>query len=609
MTDTKTASLTVLGGPLAGRRCALPESGTVTVGSSPGSVLVLDLPKVSPHHARITVDAGRVTVHDTGAARPVHVNDNPLDPGGTVLRNGDIVWLGTPGEDDVVMLQCILPRRPAEPPSAATVPAPFAVPTPEIETVALWAVGPESSAPALPRVAAEPVPEEPTGFEETMAILAEDHRTPAEEELLVAPEPELIDFLEQTETIVVEESEIVEEPAPTLLMAAPEEILEPEPTLPAPAAPAVEPPVPASAPPPVVRPPVAPPKPHDSVPPPHASGPAPPVRLSPRPPHPSASLPPPRRDGSLRHAAPPPRPVEEPAEPEAVEEEEPSAPSPGVGRSALLAAAGFAGVLVVAALGYFAWRWLAGRPEPSPATRGPVAQATPTSAPRPTPPLPVATPKPVATPIPAPVATPVPSPTPTPTPRSTPTPTPVPAATPAPRPTPTPAPPAPTPAPTPPATPVATPVATPPADAARVQRRFVAGRTAVQTQKAQKAEIAGFDTGDADLRKAPDFLGRIELEMTPASGIAPGDPWTLKAYVVNEGKKPIRVQGVTVGTIVNGTGSASAVAPRVREVAPQQRALVAEAAGSWRDGTTSWTTEVTVTAAKGDSLRNAVTWR
>ncbi len=202
----KTASLTVLGGPLAGTRCVLPESGSVTIGSAPGSILRLDLPTVIPYHARIAVEAGRVTVHDTGAERELHVNDNPLEPGGTVLRNGDILWLGAPGEDDVVMLQCILPRRPVEAAAPATVPAAPALPpgspspatpTPEVETVALWAAGPE--APAAPRVAAEPVRVEPTGTEETMAIQAEaaapaepaPASEPPEDEALVIAEPSL----------------------------------------------------------------------------------------------------------------------------------------------------------------------------------------------------------------------------------------------------------------------------------------------------------------------------------------------------------------------------------------------------------------------------------
>jgi hypothetical protein len=174
----KTASLTVLGGPFAGTRCVLPESGTVTVGSALDSTLQLDLPTVSPFHARIEVESGRVTVHDTGADRALHVNDNPLEPGGTVLRNGDILWLGTPGEDDVVMLQCCcrgapsvdaVPVEPDASPSAA------ATPTPEVETMALWTVGPGAASPSVPRVAAEPVQEQATGFEETMAIARARH--------------------------------------------------------------------------------------------------------------------------------------------------------------------------------------------------------------------------------------------------------------------------------------------------------------------------------------------------------------------------------------------------------------------------------------------------
>ena len=51
---------------------------------------------MSPYHARIVVEADRVTIHDTGAARSLHVNDNAIEPGGVVLRNGDILWLGTP---------------------------------------------------------------------------------------------------------------------------------------------------------------------------------------------------------------------------------------------------------------------------------------------------------------------------------------------------------------------------------------------------------------------------------------------------------------------------------------------------------------------------------
>ena len=76
----------------------------------------------------------------------LHVNDNKVDQGGTPLRNGDIVWLGTPGDVDVVMLQCILPRVAAQPAPPPPRPAPEAPPEPaavmdENETVSL---GPET---------------------------------------------------------------------------------------------------------------------------------------------------------------------------------------------------------------------------------------------------------------------------------------------------------------------------------------------------------------------------------------------------------------------------------------------------------------------------------
>jgi hypothetical protein len=138
------------------------------------------------------------------------------------------------------------------------------------------------------------------------------------------------------------------------------------------------------------------------------------------------------------------------------------------------------------------------------------------------------------------------------------------------------------------------------------RRKFVPGRTAVKTEKAQDG-LAGFD--GAAVQKAPDFLGRIEFEMSPASGIRPGDNYSLKFYLVNDGKKAIRVGAINVTTTVNGTGSGAPVASKVRDVEPQQRALLGEVSGSWMDGTTAWSTEVLVTANKGDSLRNQISWR
>jgi hypothetical protein len=50
---------------------------------------------------------------------------------------------------------------------------------------------------------------------------------------------------------------------------------------------------------------------------------------------------------------------------------------------------------------------------------------------------------------------------------------------------------------------------------------------------------------------------------------------------------------------------------RLRDVACLgcRRGDVGETSGSWRDGTTSWTSEASVTANRGDSLRNTLSWR
>jgi hypothetical protein len=443
--------------------------------------------------------------------------------------------------------------------------------------------------------------------------------------------------------------------------------LEAEPGLPfAPAEPPLPPPLPAA---PVAPPPTA-ARPPGSVPPLPATRAAATRRPPAARPAPSSARPLPRPAAArreTRHAAPhaahhaPPHaaPHAAPAhsalaatavEPEAIEAATPAA---GSRRSLLLALAGAAGVVVLAGVVWVAWRFLAGgpsapRPRPTPIARATAVPAT----------LPVATPAPVAVePTPEPV-TPTPIATPAATPTSTPRPTPTPAPTPTPRATPTPAAARPTPTPA---------QAGPSAEALLVQqkaleaqsllaqaetaagarqydaavthldgvlrldpanarattlradtvrrrdlarRRFAPGRTVVQGQKSQQAGgLAGFETDDADLRKAPDFLGRVDFEMTPSSGIEPGNAWTLKVYVVNEGKKPIRVNGLVVGTTVNGTGSGGPLAPRVREIAPQQRSLVGETSGTWAEGTTSWTTEVTVTGGRGESLRNTIAWR
>src|SRR5689334_7165788 len=91
------ASLTVMGGPLAGSRLEIDDAvDEILVGSDPDCRLFLDLPGVSPIHARIWRDLGGITVYDTRSPMGLYVNDaRVVDQ--AALRDGDILWLGAPG--------------------------------------------------------------------------------------------------------------------------------------------------------------------------------------------------------------------------------------------------------------------------------------------------------------------------------------------------------------------------------------------------------------------------------------------------------------------------------------------------------------------------------
>src|SRR5207245_4150414 len=87
-----TASLTVLGGPLKGKTLLVEDAvDEILVGSDPDSRLCLDLPGVSPIHARIWLDLAGATVYDTRSPRGIFVNDSRVS-GEAPLRGGDVLW-------------------------------------------------------------------------------------------------------------------------------------------------------------------------------------------------------------------------------------------------------------------------------------------------------------------------------------------------------------------------------------------------------------------------------------------------------------------------------------------------------------------------------------
>jgi len=692
--------LTILTGPMAGRELVLEGAvDNVLIGSDPSCRFHLPTPSVNPIHARLWMDASGVTVYDAGSSSGLFVNDDRVK-GHAPLRNGDILWLGSPGDDDVVMIQCRLPERPhaTQPPIP---PEPRAAADDAEETMVLGSASP-AAAPAsraaeseLDALVGEPVVEasgsagidesnefgfsaapeleaEPVAFEaaseaepvlepvepEPAAGSAPDEFTIQETQFLggpleppVVPVPEVpapveepvkfaLDYQTEEPAFPAVEAEPgtfedetghhlpLDTEATTLTMpsaAAAPLAAEPEPQVePEPAPTIAAPPLPPGEPP---APPPPPPKP--------ATPPPPPPRV--RPPSPPA-----REAKAPRvHEA-----AAAPVRPRAAAE------GPPIGRYVLFGV----GLLVLGGLGFFGVRMLgrggATAPRATP-TQAPHA-ATPTTlaaalrppatvAPEPPPPAPM---EEAVTIVKSPAATLAAAPSPAAGRSPAPSPSPKAAATPTPRP-------GASAAPTAPAGPSAEAVkaqqvaallgqadnaaagygydaaaslfeealkldpqnarasagrAAALAVAATFKKTFVAGRTSVQSGKADKRNMAGFDSEDVSLGKAPDYSGRIEFEVSPRS-VKPGDNYTARAFLTNDGKKSFKIGALTVTTTANGSKSGGAASPPVKEVQPQQRVALQEVPGVWQEGTTSWNLEVAVVSDRGDTFKNTVTWR
>jgi hypothetical protein len=139
------------------------------------------------------------------------------------------------------------------------------------------------------------------------------------------------------------------------------------------------------------------------------------------------------------------------------------------------------------------------------------------------------------------------------------------------------------------------------------RKSFVAGRTVVSTEQKAKGGLSGFDGADV-VQKSADFSGRLEFSMNPAT-VKPGDSFRLTVALVNDGKKAIKISGMTYSFTVNGNKTGNPVMPKVKEVGPASRVVLEELPGVLPADASSFVAEVLVTANKGDSLKNQLTWK
>ena len=87
-----------------------------------------------------------------------------------------------------------------------------------------------------------------------------------------------------------------------------------------------------------------------------------------------------------------------------------------------------------------------------------------------------------------------------------------------------------------------------------------------------------------------------------------GEPYAVRVYLVNEGKKTVRLRGLGASITLNGQRSVAPIPLVAREVPPQQRALLGEVTGDWPEGVTSWTMDAVVTTDRDETGSSRLSW-
>src|SRR5262249_31901602 len=121
-------------------------------------------------------------------------------------------------------------------------------------------------------------------------------------------------------------------------------------------------------------------------------------------------------------------------------------------------------------------------------------------------------------------------------------------------------------------------------------------------------DLTGFDTSGVGVKRAPKVEGTIELVMDPPQ-VKGGEPYAVKVFLKNEGRKPIDVGDMKVSLTVDGKRSTRPLPPKPRQIAPMQRALLEELPGVWRSDVSDWSMEAVVTSKQQDVYRNTLTWK
>jgi serine/threonine-protein kinase len=144
-------------------------------------------------------------------------------------------------------------------------------------------------------------------------------------------------------------------------------------------------------------------------------------------------------------------------------------------------------------------------------------------------------------------------------------------------------------------------------------KAFAVGKTVAQgAEKTGGSVPAGFEESAGVTAKsgtaAADLPGRLTFDVEP-DAVKPGEKYTVKVQLQNEGDAPIQIRDMIVTTTVNGRRAQGPVQPLTKDVAPRQRAMLIALPDFWKEDTSSWSMEVLVRTVRGESYKNRVDWK
>ena len=145
-------------------------------------------------------------------------------------------------------------------------------------------------------------------------------------------------------------------------------------------------------------------------------------------------------------------------------------------------------------------------------------------------------------------------------------------------------------------------------------KAFVAGKTTASSVETRTASAVpeGFEESAGVVVKrgtqAADLPGKVVFDVDPDQ-VKPGDRYTIKISLLNEGNAPIAIADMTITTTINGRSASGPFRPQAAEVAPRQKTLLASLPDVWKEEITAFSMEVVVRTRKGEAYKNQLAWK